>query len=86
MPPGCTRAAISVTSEGSRYVFRDLFIDVKVPMDGRHYRMLDLDEFADAIAQGTLSLQQAADGLQRWQRFRARYPRFGGRAFRASPP
>ena len=64
---------ISVTSEGGRYVFRDLFIDVGVPTDGRHYRMLDLDEFADAFAHGTVSLKEATDGLQRWQRFLDRH-------------
>src|SRR5688572_9437349 len=31
---------ISVEREGSRFIFRDLYNDVKVPMDGRHYRLL----------------------------------------------
>jgi Protein of unknown function (DUF402) len=57
----------------NRYTFRDLYIDVIVPTDGRHYRMLDLDEYADAIVDGRLSLSQAADGLGRWQRFLDRY-------------
>jgi hypothetical protein len=38
-------------------------------MDGRHQRMLDLDEFADAIEAGDLPLGVAIDGLRRWQRF-----------------
>ena len=64
---------VTVEAEGSRYTFRDLYIDVIVPTDGRHYRMLDLDEYADAIADRTLSLEDAVDGLRRWQRFLDRY-------------
>src|SRR5215472_6582270 len=40
-----------------------------VPTDGRHQRMLDLDEFADAIEAGDLPVGVAIDGLRRWQRF-----------------
>jgi hypothetical protein len=64
---------ISVDTQGDRYTCRDLYIDVMVPTDGRHYRMLDLDEYADAMADGTLSLDDAIDGLRRWQRFLDRY-------------
>jgi hypothetical protein len=64
---------VSVEVQGTRYTFRDLYIDVIVPTDGRHYRMLDLDEYADAMAEGTLALQDAIDGLRRWQRFLDRY-------------
>jgi hypothetical protein len=60
---------ITVGQDGDRYTFRDLYIDVLVPMDGRHYRMLDLDDFADAIESGQLSLTAAIDALRRWQRF-----------------
>jgi len=60
---------ITVEMQGNRYTFRDLYIDVMVPTDGRHYRMLDLDEYAD----GTLSLAVASDGLRRWQRFLDQY-------------
>ena len=55
--------------QGTRYTFRDLYIDLMVPTDGRHYRMLDLDEYADAMADGRLSLSVGIDGLRRWQRF-----------------
>jgi hypothetical protein len=64
---------ISVDAQGRHYIFRDLYIDVMVPTDGRHYRMLDLDEYADAMADRTLSLHDAVDGLRRWQRFLDRY-------------
>ncbi|MDT9105948.1 hypothetical protein RSW49_23735, partial [Escherichia coli] len=55
------------------YTFRDLYIDVIVPTDGRHYRMLDLDEYAEALRDGSVSLDAAIDGLQRWQRFLDRH-------------
>jgi hypothetical protein len=60
---------ITVEQDANRYTFRDLYIDVMVPMDGRHHRLLDLDEFADAIEAGSLTIKQAADALRRWQRF-----------------
>jgi Protein of unknown function (DUF402) len=64
---------VTVEQREDRYIFRDLFIDVVVPMDGRHYRMLDLDEFADAIDNGSLRVEQATDALRRWQRFLDRH-------------
>lgn len=60
---------LDVAEEDGRLMFRDLWIDVMVPTDGRHYRMLDLDEFADAVEQRLLPLEVALDGLRRWQRF-----------------
>lgn len=64
---------ITVEAQDERYTFRDLYIDVFVPTDGRHQRMLDLDEYADALADGALPLAVAIDGLRRWQRFLDRY-------------
>jgi hypothetical protein len=64
---------VTVEAHGNRYFFRDLYIDVIVPTDGRHYRMLDLDEYADALRDSTVSLDVAIDGLRRWQRFLDRY-------------
>jgi hypothetical protein len=52
---------VTVEGNGNTFTFRDLYIDVIVPMDGRHYRMLDLDEFADALDSGVLSARDAAD-------------------------
>jgi predicted RNA-binding protein associated with RNAse of E/G family len=46
---------------------------VLVPADGRHQRLLDLDEFADAIEAGQLDTGTAVDGLRRWQRFLDRH-------------
>ena len=64
---------VKVEVQCDRYIFRDLYIDVIVPTDGRHYRMLDLDEYADAMSDGTLPLDDAIDGLRRWQHFLDRY-------------
>ena len=44
-----------------------------VPTDGRHQRLLDLDEFADAIDEGHLPIEVATDALRRWQRFLDRH-------------
>jgi hypothetical protein len=58
-----------VKCEGSFYHVVDLDVDVFVPTDDRPYRMVDLDEFADAIEAGEFALTEAMDGLRRWQRF-----------------
>ena len=60
---------VHVTTDVGSIVVRDLFIDVIVPTDGRHQRILDLDEYGDAIESGELDLATAVDGLRRWQRF-----------------
>jgi predicted RNA-binding protein associated with RNAse of E/G family len=51
-------------------------------MDGLHYRMLDLDEFADAVDAGLLTLEQGTDALRRWQRFIDRHLAADGRTSR----
>ena len=58
-----------VTREDDLYRVVDLDIDLFVPTDGRPYRMLDLDEFAEAIEGREFTLTEAMDGLRRWQRF-----------------
>jgi Protein of unknown function (DUF402) len=62
-----------VTAGPGSVTVRDLYIDVLVPTDGRHQRLLDLDEFADAMQAGHLGPDVAADGLRRWQRFLDRH-------------
>jgi hypothetical protein len=64
---------VSVHMQHNNYTFRDLYIDAIVPTDGRPCRILDLDEYADAMASGVLPLEDAVDGLRRWQRFLDRY-------------
>jgi hypothetical protein len=58
-----------VTQEDDLFRVLDLDIDAFVPTDGRPYRTLDLDEFADAIEDGEFTIEEALDGLRRWQRF-----------------
>ena len=60
---------LHVTEYGREITVRDLYLDVMVPTDGRHQRMLDLDEFADAIDEGHLPIDVATGALRRWQRF-----------------
>jgi hypothetical protein len=64
---------VQVTARPGMVIVRDLYIDILVPTDGRHQRLLDLDEFADAIERGQLDLGSAVDGLRRWQRFLDRH-------------
>lgn len=64
---------ITVEEDSNHYTFTDLYIDVMVPTNGRHYRMLDLDEFADAIERGHVTLREVVDALRRWQQFLDRY-------------
>ncbi|MBD0329421.1 MAG: DUF402 domain-containing protein [Thermoleophilia bacterium] len=64
---------VTVEPGRGRYAFRDLYVDLIVPTDGRHHRLLDLDEYAGAILDGTLTAVQAADGLCRWQQFLDRH-------------
>jgi predicted RNA-binding protein associated with RNAse of E/G family len=47
----------------------ELFIDVIVGPPDHPYRMLDLNEYADAMTTGRLDRVQAADGLRRAQHF-----------------
>lgn len=64
---------VHVSVEQRGIVVRDLYIDIMVPTDGRHQRLLDLDEYADAMAAGELDMATAIDGLRRWQRFLDRH-------------
>lgn len=64
---------ITVERDGDAYIFRDRFLDLIIPTDGRPYRVLDLDELGDALERSTLSVSEVADGLRRWQRFIDRY-------------
>jgi Protein of unknown function (DUF402) len=64
---------VHLTGRGGEIIVRDLYADVIVAADGRHQRMLDLDDFADAIEDGTLPVEVAVDGLRRWQRFQDRH-------------
>jgi hypothetical protein len=60
---------VQIVDDGDVLRVRDLYLDVIVPTDGRPYRMLDAEEFGDAIEAGELSVADAVDGLRRWQLF-----------------
>ena len=80
---------VHVTDEGDRLVLRDLYLDVMVPTDGRHPRHLDLEELADAVADGTVPAEVAVDGMRRWQSFLDRHlhdHRYPTAAFCDFPP
>lgn len=47
----------------------DMWIDVIIGPPDHPYRLLDLHDYADAMADGRISPEQAADGLRRMQRF-----------------
>lgn len=64
---------VQVEIAGHRVELLDEYIDIMVPIDGRQARMLDLDEFGDALEGGSLTASQAADGLRRWQTFLDRH-------------
>lgn len=69
----CSPTSSSFPPSSCRGPAADLYVDVLVPVDGRHQRLLDLDEFADAIEAGSLDVGAAIDGLRRWQRFLDRH-------------
>lgn len=60
---------VRVVAEGDLIRVDDLWIDVIVGPPDRPYRVLDLDEYGQALAAGDLSLADAVDGLIRMQRF-----------------
>ncbi len=64
---------VRLTITDDTIVVDDLYIDVIVPTDGRPYRLLDLEEFAEAVRAGLLPQSEALDALTRWQRFLDRH-------------
>lgn len=70
---------VQVEQIGNLYKVRDLYLDLIVPIDGRPYRMLDLDEFGDAIERGAIDLATAVDGLRRWHIFLDKYIHMAGK-------
>ncbi|MEU5692436.1 DUF402 domain-containing protein [Actinosynnema sp. NPDC020468] len=60
---------VTVTDDGHVVHVQDMWIDVVVGPPDHPYRLLDLDDYADALADGRLTPLAAADGLRRAQRF-----------------
>ena len=55
--------------QGSQVVVFDRYIDFIVPASASPYRVLDLDEFGEALSQGAVSLEAAARALRSAQSF-----------------
>ena len=47
----------------------DRYLDAIVGPPDQPYRVVDMDEFGDAVAGGSLTPAQAIEGLQKFQRF-----------------
>lgn len=60
---------VFVEDRGDRVVVSDAYVDVLVGPADRPYRIVDLDELAEAVTTGALAPERAADGLTRLQRF-----------------
>ena len=60
---------VSVVEDEQVVYVDDLSIDVIVGPPDHPYRVLDLDEYADALSGQRLTPARAADGLRRAQRF-----------------
>lgn len=65
----CDLVSVDGDGDGAPYVVRDLYIDVIIGPPEHPYRVLDLDEHADAMATGVVPVEQGLDGLRRTQRF-----------------
>jgi hypothetical protein len=68
---------VEITDAG--LVVHDLYVDFLVPPGADRYHILDLDELADALSQGRLTIAQCASVLTRTQQFADRH-------LRADPP
>ena len=60
---------VEITENGDQVDVMDQYLDVIVGPPEHYYRVLDLDEFGDAIAAGALTAGQAVEGLRKFQRF-----------------
>ena len=60
---------VSVVDEGQVVHVDDMWIDFIVGPPDHPYRVLDLDEYAEALSNGRLTQAEAAQGLRRAQRF-----------------
>jgi hypothetical protein len=64
---------VEITEDGAEIEVMDHYLDVIVGPPEHYYRVLDMDEFGDALAEGKLSATQAITGLRNFQRFFDRY-------------
>lgn len=64
---------VEIDVAGDHLTVVDHWIDVLVPPPGQPYRVIDIDEFADAMHSGQLPAGDAIDGLRRLQAFLDRH-------------
>ncbi|WP_432983342.1 DUF402 domain-containing protein [Dactylosporangium sp. CA-233914] len=64
---------VRVVDEGDVVRVFDHLIDVIVGPPDHPYRVLDLDEYADAMAEGVIDVAAGIDGLSRTQKFLDRH-------------
>jgi hypothetical protein len=64
---------VIVEQAGDQVTIRDHDIDVIVSTDGRGYRLIDMEEYAEAFENGECTLDELLDGLKRWQAFLDRH-------------
>jgi len=60
---------VSAEHVGDTLVIRDMFVDVSASEDGTRYKMMDLDELAEAVARGKISQEDSLTAvrvLQDW--------------------
>lgn len=60
---------VEITEASTQVTVMDQYLDVIVGPPGHSYRILDMDEFGDAIAAGELPAEKAVEGLRKFQRF-----------------
>ena len=60
---------VEFTEHGDEVTVMDQYLDVIVGPPDQPYRVLDMDEFGDAVASGELTAERAIEGLRRFQRF-----------------
>ncbi|MGW4651226.1 DUF402 domain-containing protein [Kitasatospora sp. NPDC004289] len=66
----CDLVSVEWDGPGQRLLrTADLWIDVVVGPPDHPYRLLDLDDFADALADGRIGTERAAEALRQAQRF-----------------
>jgi hypothetical protein len=64
---------VEIDERDETIAVRDHYLDVIVGPPSHYYRVLDMDEFGDAIAEGKLTPEQAVRGLRNFQRFLDRH-------------
>jgi hypothetical protein len=60
---------VEVSESGDCLTVEDHYLDIIVGPPEHYYRILDMDEFGDAINEGKLTQEQAVRGLRNFQRF-----------------